>query len=282
MTASNRALASLFAIVILFAGESRGDEEGRRITDLEYRRVAGESLRLDAFVPGGEGPFPVALLVHGGGWGSGDKAADFGELVPELEKAGIAWCSINYRLAPEHRWPACFEDVGAALAWIGQQAGELRLDRRRIALVGYSAGGQLASLTAIRAPEDAGIRAVVGLAPAVDLVADSRRRGEVSKALRDLLDLPPELDRTALEAIAEISPAEEVRAGLPPFLLVQGTADESVRHEETISFSQRLGDAKVECRIVELQGAPHRIAEWSEFDAEYPATIATWLRARFD
>lgn len=270
----------LFAVLV--AMPLAGAGEVRRLDDHEYRRVGEVSLKLDAFVPAGEGPFPVAMLIHGGGWGSGDKRADFGDLVPELEKAGIAWCSVSYRLAPEHRWPACFDDVQAALAWLRASADELRIDPQRIAVVGYSAGGQLASLLAIRTPPEEAPRAVVGLAPAVELVADSRRRGEVSKALRDLLDLSPELDPPALRTIAAISPAEQVRAGLPPFLLVQGTADESVRHEETISFSERLRDAKVECRILELEGAPHRIAEWTAFDAGYPAQVVAWLGGEFD
>ena len=118
--------------------------------DIEYSKVAGETLLLDASIPEGQGPFPIAILIHGGGWGGGDKAADFGALSKPLTNSGIAWFSINYRLAPKHPWPACFDDVQSAIRWVKENATTYRVDPKRIALVGYSAGGQLAALAAIR------------------------------------------------------------------------------------------------------------------------------------
>jgi acetyl esterase/lipase len=249
--------------------------------DLEYSRAGGESLRLDASIPEGEGPFPIAILIHGGGWGSGDKAADLGALSKPLTEAGIAWFSINYRLAPQHPWPACFEDVQAAIRWVKANAATRNADPQRIALIGYSAGGQLAALAAIRADESTRVQAVVGLAPAVELIADSERRGEVSVSLRNLLGLPDKLDDDALAKIAAISPAEEIKPGLPPFFIVQGTADQSVRHEETLAFAQRLKRAQVPCTILEMKDAPHRIAEWPKFSPGYAETAAAWLKMTF-
>jgi len=271
------AIALSFAL--LHAGLGAG-QDPRWLPDLEYGRAGDVSLRLDACVPAGEGPFPVAVLIHGGGWGSGDKRADFGELGKALSDRGIAWLSINYRLAPAHRWPACLEDVTTAIRWVRKHGREHRCDPGRLALVGYSAGGQLAALAAIRTEGPQRVAAVVGLAPAVELVSDSRRRGEVSKALRDLLDLPAELDAAALAAIAAISPAEELRGALPPFLIVQGTADRSVTHEDAVVFAQRLTEAGGECRVLGIEGAPHRIAEWPDFDPDYARKAAAWLAER--
>src|SRR6266540_2743575 len=79
--------------------------------DLEYSRAGGESLRLDACVPNGKGPFPAVILVHGGGWTSGDKSTGVDPLFGPLSKSGIGWFSINYRLPPKHRYPASVEDV---------------------------------------------------------------------------------------------------------------------------------------------------------------------------
>src|SRR5512133_8806 len=78
--------------------------------DIEYGRAAGESLRLDAYVPDGDGPFPAVILVHGGGWTAGDKSggpkkALIAPMQEPLEHAGFAWFSINYRLAPQHSYP---------------------------------------------------------------------------------------------------------------------------------------------------------------------------------
>src|ERR1700683_866736 len=84
-------------------------------TDVEYGSAEGERLLLDVGMPEGKGPFPVVILVHGGGWGSGDKAKDISVLFDSLNRGGFVWVSINYRLAPKHRWPACLEDVQTAI-----------------------------------------------------------------------------------------------------------------------------------------------------------------------
>ncbi|MEO5914502.1 MAG: alpha/beta hydrolase [Luteolibacter sp.] len=261
--------------LLLASSAMLGAEEVMK--DIEYGNAGGESLCLDARVPPGEGPFPIAIIIHGGGWGSGDKTQDIDALFEPLTKAGFAWFSINYRLAPKHPWPACFDDTRMAIGWVKAHARQYKGDPQRIALIGYSAGGQLALLAAIRADDSTRVQAVVGVAPAADLVADSRRRGVVSKSLQNLLILPEKLDEAAFAKIAAISPAEEVKPGLPPFLLLQGTADQSVRHEDTLAFAGKLQKAKVPCEFVSLEGAPHRISDWPKFSPDYPAKIVVWL-----
>lgn len=265
-------------VALLFAS-THASADPQWHPDIVYSQAAGESLRLDASIPEGNGPFPVAILIHGGGWGSGDKAADFGALSKPLTDSGIAWFSINYRLAPKHPWPACFDDVQSAIQWVKQNATTYRVDPKRIALIGYSAGGQLAALAAIRADNSTRVQAVVGFAPAVDLVADMKRRGQVGVAMRNLLGLPDQLDDAALAKIATISPAEEIKPGLPPFFIAQGTADQSVRHVETLAFIERLKRADVSCTLFEIKDAPHRISEWPKFSPNYAERTAAWLKA---
>src|SRR5271163_4665227 len=72
---------------------------GEKLMDVEYARPGGLSLRLDAVIPEGPGPFPAAVIVHGGGWVRGDRRIDVAPLFQPLEDAGIAWFSISYRLA---------------------------------------------------------------------------------------------------------------------------------------------------------------------------------------
>lgn len=272
-----RVPAAILALFLGLAGMASAD--GKWLPGIEYGKASGESLQLDACIPEGEGPFPIAILIHGGGWGSGDKAQDFGALTGPLTGAGFAWFSVNYRLAPKHRWPACFEDLQAAIRWVRANAAAYKGDPGSIALIGYSAGGQLAALAAMRGEDATRVQAVVDLAPAVELVRDSKRRGQVSLALRNLLDLPELLDADALARIAAISPAAEVKRGLPPFLIVQGTADQSVRHADALAFSAKLKEAEVPCELLEMNGAPHRIAEWMQFSPEYPAKVTAWLQA---
>ena len=111
---------NLRASVLLFLGVA-GATQAAVQTDIEYGTAAGVSLKLDAFVPEGPGPFPAVILVHGGGWTAGDKdgGKNKGYMMPmhePLVAAGFAWFSINYRLAPQHRHPAAVEDAAAWLA----------------------------------------------------------------------------------------------------------------------------------------------------------------------
>lgn len=252
-------------------------------TDIEYGRAGDESLRLDASVPPGDGPFPVAIVMHGGGWGGGDKAEVVAPMTEPLTRAGFTWFSINYRLAPKNRWPAAFGDVQTAIRWVKANAAEFKGDPTRIALIGYSAGGHLACLTAVRADKETLVQAVVGFAPPTDLPADTERRGGLSKALQDLLDRPQPVDLAAQEILQNLSPITYVRPGLtepglPPFLLIHGTKDESVPYSQSVNFQKRLREIGVPCDLIPIEGAPHRLRDWDNLDASYREKMAAWLR----
>ena len=70
-------------------------------SDVEYGNVDGESLKLDARIPDGEGPFPISIFIHGGGWGGGDKAVVHVPPTKPLTDANFTWFTIDYRLAPK-------------------------------------------------------------------------------------------------------------------------------------------------------------------------------------
>ncbi len=151
-----------------------------------YARVGRESLRLDVCVPSGKGPFPAALLVHGGGWIGGDRTQAANALVRPLTDAGIAWIAVGYRLAPQHRYPAQVEDVEAAIRWTKANGARFGIDAKRLALVGESAGGHLVAAAAVRAKDDTRVAAVVPFFAPVDLESDSDRRGGLSASMRAL------------------------------------------------------------------------------------------------
>ena len=115
--------------------------KGRVQQNLEYAQAGGESLKLDAYVPAGRGPFPAVIFVHGGGWSGGDKMGGNDPLFAPVAKRGMAWFTINYRLAPKHNYPAPVEDIHAAIRWVKANANRFNIDPNRIALVGESAGG---------------------------------------------------------------------------------------------------------------------------------------------
>ena len=109
---------------------------------IEYSKAAGVPLYMDAGIPEDAGSFPAAIIVHGGGWVRGNRRTDVAPLFNPLLEAGIAWFSIDYRLTNDiAQFGAGIEDVQNAIRYVKSHAAEFRIDPRRIALIGESAGG---------------------------------------------------------------------------------------------------------------------------------------------
>jgi alpha-L-fucosidase 2 len=278
-------------ILVLYAGlgalVALADGVGAEFkTNIEYGRGGETPLLLDVSVPDGLGPYPVAILVHGGSWSGGDKrgadkpgsGAEISPWFDPLTAAHFTWFSINYRLAPQHRWPACFEDVQTAIRWVKTHAAEFKGDPARIALFGHSAGGHLVCLAATQTAPDIRVQAVVGFAPVTDFEYDLPARAGLSRSLQDLFDRPKELNSASLALVRETSPINHVRPGLPPFLLLHGDADKTVPLQESINFQAKLKACGVPCDLMVIPGAPHRLTEWANSDPDYPGRMIAWLR----
>ncbi|MET0310737.1 MAG: alpha/beta hydrolase [Burkholderiaceae bacterium] len=109
------------------------------------------------YTPSGTGPFPVVVFFHGGGWVIADKHVYDGGARGIASHADAIVVSVDYRQAPEHKFPAAWDDALAASRWVLENAASFNGDPRRVALAGESAGGNLAVATAIAA-RDAGIQ----------------------------------------------------------------------------------------------------------------------------
>ena len=110
-----------------------------------YAQVGGTALALDLYTPEAGGPFPAILIVHGGGWESGDRRMER-PLAAHLAALGYVAAPADYRLGAVGRFPAALHDLKCAVRWLRAHARERRIDPDRIAAVGASSGGQLVAL----------------------------------------------------------------------------------------------------------------------------------------
>jgi pectinesterase len=258
-----------------------------------YGEAGGEKLLLDAHVPAGDGKFPVVLIVHGGGWMSGDRETD---IVPVFAAAAtnFTWFTISYRLAPTNRWPACYEDVETAIRWVKAHATEYKGDPNRIALLGYSAGGHLVTLAGTRGHNsnpllrrlhlvgpDTTVQAAVAFAPPTDLVSDNERRGGLSISMRNLFNCDSTNITDSVRAVLKRnSPLTYVRPGLPPFLIVQGSADKTVPAPQSLAFQSKMKSAGNVCDLILIPEGQHRIADWKKFKPDWQSQLAAWLEEK--
>ena len=258
-------IAALFLLLGLGAGGCAKEYRFDRTKDIVYKEIDGKKLKLDAYVPKGDGPFPGVLVVHGGAWRTGSRT-QLTMYAKSLARRGFSCFAINYRLAPKHKSPAQIEDCRDAVRWIRRNAADYRTDPGRIGAIGYSAGGHLVSLLATTGlskeddPKGVGtkiVAAVAGGAP-----TDFRATRENSKALSFWLGgsrgEKPEIYDAA-------SPAAFVDKDDAPIFFYNGSTDllVPVKIHRTIGYAgptalhAALEKAGVETDLHIIKGAGH-------------------------
>jgi len=246
-------------------------------SNIVYGQVDGKPLKLDLCLPEGPGPYATVILVHGGGWIAGDKLGDTKPMLAPLTQAGFAWFSINYRLAPQYRYPACLDDVYTAIRWVKAHAAEYHLDPARIALLGTSAGGQLVEMAAVQGPPDTRVAAVVPFFGPSDLVAQTIARGGLHRDLTSLFGVT-KMDTPTIATLRAASPLNFVHPGLPPFLLIHGTADKVVPYEQSVALNARLKAAGDISDLITVEGGSHAMGNWNKVAPGFKTEVISWLR----
>jgi acetyl esterase/lipase len=206
--------------------------------------------------PGSDGA-PCVIVIHGGGWNSGDRAQLPG-LNHWLARQGYAVAAISYRLAPTFVWPAQRDDVLASIAWLKAQSGELGIDPRRLVLLGRSAGGQIAQVVGFTAGDPA-IRGVVGLYAPSDLVFGyvNTHENDMLKSpalMRQFLGGTPDSARANYESASSLN---HVGPNAPPTLLLHGAIDALVWDRHSVRLDARLAEQGVPRVFVHLPWATH-------------------------
>jgi acetyl esterase/lipase len=226
-----------------------------------FAMVEGTPLHLDAYLPFGDDKASESetrraaiVVVHGGGWDSG-RRSDFSEWDRWLVSEGYAVFDIDYRVSPQPNWCTSVEDALTAIIWVKDHAVLFGIDRNRIALLGRSAGGQLALVAAYKAANavkeigkpDATVRAVVAFYAPTDLVWSyynpaNQRVIDGPDTLRRLTGGSPD---TVPENYNWASPTMQVSGNSPPTMLVHGGQDQLVRHENMTRLMQELRTNKL-------------------------------------
>ena len=232
------------------------------LPDVTYCTMDSIPLKMDLyFPPQGNGPSPVLMYVHGGGWTSGDRKEIRGMRdLPMFTNAGYIVVAVDYRLAPQYHFPAMIQDVKCAVRHLRAHAEEYNLDPDRIAAWGLSAGGHLVSLLGL-ADESAGwdvgeyldqssrVQAVISMFGLVDLTVL-----EPNSVLMQTLFGVPYVDAADL---ARASAATYISADDPPFLIVHGERDWVVPQTQSVNFDARLDSAGVPSQLVLVKNAGH-------------------------
>jgi|tagenome__1003787_1003787.scaffolds.fasta_scaffold20566719_2 acetyl esterase/lipase len=250
----------------------------RVLLGVPYAAIPGiRPLELDLYLPpDADGPVPVVVFLHGGGWRTGSRhlagPAYRGWTPTTFERvaqAGIAVASVDYRLSGEARFPAQLHDAKAAVRWLRARAGEIGIDPERIAAWGESAGGHLAALLGLVRDESLeGDVGITGTSSAVSAVAAWYAPSDLAAVPADL-GVDPR-DATTREAqllgapavdvaglAAQASPLFHVSPDAPPFLLLHGAADQLIPCVHSERLYHALVEAGVEAELDLYEGADH-------------------------
>jgi acetyl esterase/lipase len=202
------------------------------------------------------------VYFHGGGFVAGDLDTEDLRCVRIARDAGCVVISVDYRLAPEHRFPAAHDDCVAVLEWTAREAAALGVDPRRIGVAGASSGGNLAAATSLRARDHGGPPVAFQLLayPSLDDRLETASVRFVGTPLVDGSDCAHcwdyylGLDRADVSPYAAPARATDLR-GLPPTYLL--TAELDPLRDEGIRFATRLLEAGVSVELHQFAGAFH-------------------------
>ncbi|TWI96334.1 acetyl esterase/lipase [Mucilaginibacter frigoritolerans] len=235
---------------------------------------------LDIYLPPAKkSSYPLIVWIHGGAWMLNDKYADMGYMTNTIKAfidSGYAIASIDYRYSTTAPFPAQIQDCNKAVEYLYQNGAKYSLDVNRIALIGFSAGGHLASLLALSNNNHVKsfyadgnkshfkMNLVLDFYGASDLLTlkgndDKDPKNPITLLLGAMVTDRPDLAKKA-------SPVTYIDKNDPPFLIVQGEKDQSVNPDQSINLSFRLKNAGVDNELIIVPDAPHYGVM---FDAEF-------------
>ncbi|MGF1627672.1 MAG: alpha/beta hydrolase [Alphaproteobacteria bacterium] len=270
------------------------NEDPPEMQKVEERTLPGPagSIRVRLYFPTAARPAPTFIYIHGGGWVICSLDTHDRTCRRLAEEGGFAVASVDYRLAPEHRFPACFDDCVAAVQWLARNGGDWGLDVARLAIGGDSAGANLSLATAL-ALRDTGASPLKFMAliyGAYDLAyqGDSYARfgSEDYMLSMEFMVWFRNNYLNSLEEIGDwrVSPLKAEMAGLPPAYLNAAGCD--ALYDDTIRLRDKLQAAGVPVTFSDVPGVLHGFMNWTraldaanrECAAIAAACNAAWVR----
>jgi acetyl esterase/lipase len=266
-------LMTLFVVTASPSAELQSDR------NVVYAEVDGVKLKMDIVRPKTSGPHPTAVGFHGGAWKHGskddlsrvpDESLDFGgtgnrSLLDVIAEHGYVAVSVQYRLAPKHKWPAQIEDAKTAIRFLRENAKKYDINPDKIGAFGFSAGGHLAALLGT-VTKDAGLEGTLypEQSSAVQCVVDYFGPTDMS-----LFTAAPGIEAGFMvpllgariaakpQVYKEASPLYHVKKTNSPFLIVHGTADVIVPIIHSERFHDKLVAAGVSSKMIPIKGKGH-------------------------
>jgi acetyl esterase/lipase len=257
------------------AGSAQGSLRVEK--DIVFGTGGSTDLHLDVYhPPAGTANGMATIHIHGGGFTGGSKDT-LSERVPPYARRGYLAIAVQYRLVGAAKWPSQIEDVKAAIRWTRANAKSLGFDPERLAVVGHSAGGQLALFAAgtPNRPEFEGKGGTPGVSTQVVACCAYYPSTEVRPRPDGTANnlMPAGSDEAAHRAA---SPLTYIAAGFPPTVIFHGTADTTIPLENSERLFKQLRDAKVPVEFHAIEGVPHVFDSNKEY-AETAAGLADFF-----
>ncbi|MEO6882977.1 MAG: alpha/beta hydrolase [Bacteroidia bacterium] len=227
------------------------------IKTITYSTKDEKNLQLDFYDCSSLTPSPCVVVIHGGSWNSGDNKQISG-LNHRLAKKGFQVAAINYRLAPENKFPAAIEDTKEAIDFLKRNAQELNMNSSNLFLLGRSSGGEIALLTAYT-KKDENIKGVISFYAPADMVWGYSLPGNplVMDSRKVLEDYIGGTFAAREKDFFTSSPIEFLDAKTPPTLLIHGKKDVLVAYQHSTRLSKKLTENNIPHFLLSLPWATH-------------------------
>jgi acetyl esterase len=254
------------AVRDLFAQAPPVEVELAPLAKIEDRRIPvgeGEEISIRIYTPEGQGPFPLFVYYHGGGWVIGDLETSDASCRMIANRTGCVVVSVDYRLAPEYKYPVPVEDSYAALKWVKENAASINGSVSAIVVGGDSAGGNLAAVVSLLSRDQNGpeIAGQVLIYPVTALGYDSPSYLEFEKGFgldRDFMiwfgNYYIRNDEDKKDKYVAPLLADDL-LNLPPTLVI--TAEFDVLRDEGIAYEKRLKEAGIAVQSICEEGLVH-------------------------